>query len=67
MAYQVLVLSTAVATLQFGKTLDPRVRAFCPAIVTCSALTSAAVAALGALLYNQHWKQALPARPPHSY
>ena len=58
-AYKLLVLSTAVATLQFGKTLDPRVRAFCPAIVTCSALTSAAVAALGALLYNQHWKQAL--------
>mmetsp|Transcript_37450 Transcript_37450/g.88680 ORF Transcript_37450/g.88680 Transcript_37450/m.88680 type:complete len:563 (-) Transcript_37450:272-1960(-) len=54
-----LILSVTISALQFGKTLDPKVRAFCPAIVTCSAITSAFVALLGTLFFSLDWKTAL--------
>jgi hypothetical protein len=44
-----LIAATSVAALQFGKALPAKVRAVCPAVITCGAVTAAAVSALGIL------------------
>eukprot|EP00960_Hanusia_phi_P051867 761073-Hanusia_phi.AAC.3 len=55
------LISFSVAALQFGKTFSPEIRTFLPAIITCSALTSAMVCALGWLRLDGNWVAALQA------
>jgi len=56
---KLLTISVAISALQIGKTLDPKIQKVIPAIVTCSAVTSAFVAILGTLVFAQHWKTTL--------
>jgi hypothetical protein len=44
-----LIASSSVAALQFGKTLPAKIRALCPAVITCGALTAVMVSFLGML------------------
>lgn len=44
-----LIASSSVAALQFGKALPSKIRAVCPAVITCGALTAVMVSFLGML------------------
>ena len=55
------LISFSIAALQFGKTFSPEIRTFLPAIITCSALTSSMVCALGWLRLDGNWVAALQA------
>lgn len=44
-----LIAASSVAALQFGKALPAKIRAVCPAVITCGALTAAVVSGLGML------------------